>query len=120
MFGLPGETIDTMEETIKLATQLKLDYAKVTLATPFPGTVLYAELQAKGRIKSQDWSAYNFHTPSKVYNHDNLDWDIMQKYYEKFYKKYYFRPSYLIRRLIRDIKTGNLFTDMYYAFKTFI
>ena len=44
----------------------------------------------------------------------------MQEYYEKFYKKYYFRPSYLIRRLVRDIKTGNLFSDMYYAFKTFI
>jgi len=120
MFGLPGETVETMEETIKLATQLKLDYAKVTLATPFPGTALYAELQAKGRIKSQEWSAYNFHTPSKVYDHDNLDWDVMQEYYEKFYKKYYFRPSYLIRRLVRDIKTGNLFSDMYYAFKTFI
>ena len=120
MFGLPGETEETMEETIKLATDLNLDYAKVTLATPFPGTALYAEMKAKGKLKINDWSAYNFHTPSKVYDYDNLSWETMQKYYEKFYRKYYFRPKYLVGRFIRDVKTGNLFSDLYYAFKTFI
>jgi len=120
MFGLPGETEDTMKETIKFATDLNPDYAKVTLATPFPGTGFYAQMKGEGRLKSSDWSAYNFHTPSKVYDHPNLSWDLMQSYYEKFYKKFYFRPKYLIERLIRDIKTGNVFSDLYYAFKTFV
>tara|TARA_Y100000310_G_scaffold342413_1_gene445579 strand:+ start:7049 stop:8536 length:1488 start_codon:yes stop_codon:yes gene_type:complete len=120
MFGLPGETEETMNETIELAKKLDLDYAKVTLATPFPGTGFYGEVMAQGRLRSKDWSAYNFHTPSRVWEHENLRWDTMQKYYNKFYKKYYFRPSYLIKRLIRDIKTGNIISDIQTAFQTFV
>jgi len=120
MFGLPNETLETINQTIQLAIKLNPDYAKVTLATPFPGTAFYAEMQTQGRIKTRDWSAYNFHTPSKVYDHPNLEWKTMEKYYERFYKKFYFRPKYLIGRLIRDIKTGNIISDIESAFKTFI
>jgi len=120
MFGLPEETEETMKETIQLAKDLDLDYAKVTLATPFPGTRFYSEMLSQKRLKSKDWSAYNFHTPSKVYDHPNLSWEIMQKYYDKFYREFYFRPKYLIRRFIRDIKTGNIFSDIKYSFQTFV
>jgi anaerobic magnesium-protoporphyrin IX monomethyl ester cyclase len=119
MFGLPGETEETMKETIKFAIDLNPAYAKVTLATPFPGTGFYAQMQTEGRLKSTDWSAYNFHTPSKVYDHPELSWEKMDKYYKLFYKKFYFRPKYLTNRLIRDLRTGNIFSDLKEAYLTF-
>ena len=119
MFGLPNETVETMEETIKFACNLGLDYAKVTLATPYPGTKFFIDMQNENRIHSKDWSAYNFHSPSKVWNHPNLDWKTLDHYYKKFYKKFYFRPNYLFRRLIRGIRRGDIFHDIYYALKTF-
>ena len=43
MFGLPGETEETMAQTLALALSLPLDIAQFYAATPFPGTALYDE-----------------------------------------------------------------------------
>lgn len=119
MIGLPGETIETMKKTIKFAQELNLDYAKCTILVPYPETAIYKQWSAEGRIKTKDWSKYNFHTASKVYDHPNLSWDILDEYYHKFYKEFYFRPKYLFKRFWRGIKTGELISDIYYAIKTF-
>lgn len=50
MFGLPGETLDTMQRTLDLAYELDPDSAQFTVATPFPGSRLYSELRESGRL----------------------------------------------------------------------
>jgi radical SAM superfamily enzyme YgiQ (UPF0313 family) len=47
MLGLPGDTEETMAETIRFACELELDQAMFSLTTPFPGTRLWDELVAK-------------------------------------------------------------------------
>ena len=47
MLGLPGDTEETMQETIRFASELKLDQAMFSLTTPFPGTRLWEELVAR-------------------------------------------------------------------------
>jgi len=47
MLGLPGDTEETMRQTIEFAAELDLDDAMFSLTTPFPGTRLWAELVAK-------------------------------------------------------------------------
>lgn len=47
MLGLPGDTEETMEQTIRFASELDLDDAMFSLTTPFPGTRLWDELCAK-------------------------------------------------------------------------
>ncbi len=120
MFGLPGETKETMDKTIEFAKKLDSDYAKFTITVPYPSTPLFYEWDEKGYIKTKDWSKYNFHTASKVYNHPNLDWDTLEKYYHKAYLRFYFRPSYIAKKIVKGIKEGRLLTDIYYAIKTFI
>jgi radical SAM superfamily enzyme YgiQ (UPF0313 family) len=44
MLGLPGDTEETMEQTIQFASELELDEAMFSLTTPFPGTRLWDEL----------------------------------------------------------------------------
>lgn len=44
MLGLPGDTEETMEQTIQFAAELDLDEAMFSLTTPFPGTRLWDEL----------------------------------------------------------------------------
>jgi len=62
VLGLPGETKDTMRDTIELAKSLDLDYAQFSIATPYPGTDLYDQCKSKGYLKSEDlsklWVAY--------------------------------------------------------------
>lgn len=120
MLGLPGETIETMNQTIKFAKELDPDYAKFTITVPFPSTKLFEEWEKKGLIKTKDWSRYNFHTASKVYDHPNIDWKTLEKYYNLAHIQFYFRPKYMAKRFIKDLKEGLLLKDIYYAFKTFI
>jgi anaerobic magnesium-protoporphyrin IX monomethyl ester cyclase len=116
MIGLPGETEETIKQTIDLAVDLDLDLSKVSIAIPLPGTRLFEEWAAEGRIKTFDWEKYNFHSKT-IYDHPNLDTPTILKYYNLFYRRVYLRPRYLWRRLWRGVKTGDLFFDAYYFLK---
>jgi len=119
MMGLPEDTIQTMNQTIDFACKLGLDYAKATILLPLPSTPLFEDFEKRRIIKTKDWSRYNFHTASKVYDHPNLDWKTLQKYYNKFHKKFYFRLSYISQRLFRSIKKGEILDDIKMAITTF-
>src|SRR6202034_3362218 len=43
ILGLPGETKETIEETIRFATDVNPHTIQVSLAAPYPGTELYRE-----------------------------------------------------------------------------
>ncbi len=43
ILGLPGETKDTIEETIRFATEINPHTIQVSLAAPYPGTFLYKQ-----------------------------------------------------------------------------
>ena len=119
MMGLPEDTVKTMNQTIDFACKLGLDYAKATILLPLPSTPLFEDFEKRGIIKTKDWSRYNFHTASKVYDHPNLSWKTLEKYYDKFHKRFYFRPSYIANRLFRSIKKGEIFDDIKMAITTF-
>ncbi len=55
ILGYPGETSDTILNTIRFATSIPLDYLSFTLPYPLPGTALYERV--KGRI-TREWAAH--------------------------------------------------------------
>ena len=120
MLGLPEDTLETMKKTINFACSLDLDYAKATILVPLPSTKVFEEFEQKGLLKTKDWSKYNFHEPSHVYNHPTLSWPILEKYYDRFHKKFYFRPSYMLKTFIKSVKKKQLFDNLKTAFNTFI
>lgn len=112
MMGLPGDTEETMRRSIRFARSLPLTYAKASMTLPFPSSALYRQIEKDGRILSQDWRMYNFHSTSEVWKHENLDWDTIKKYYSLFHRKFYFRLSYIWKRFWRDIRMGQLWDDI--------
>ena len=103
LMGLPGETEQTLQQTIDYARSLELDFVKYNLAVPMPGTPLH-ELW-KDRMKVADWSQYNFHVPPReLYDHPNLDWDTLEAYLRKGYRRFYLRPGYLLRQAARLLR----------------
>jgi hopanoid biosynthesis associated radical SAM protein HpnJ len=48
IMGLPGETKETIEETIRYATQINPHTIQVSLAAPYPGTFLYRQAVENG------------------------------------------------------------------------
>ncbi len=119
IFGLAGETEESMKKTIQFAKTLPLSIAKFDICIPYPGTAYYRELSDKGQILSRDWSNYVVHQIEKpLFKHENLDWPVIGHYYKRAFREYYLRPSYILRRFWRDIKRGDLFYDLWYFLKS--
>ncbi|MCK5434488.1 MAG: cobalamin-dependent protein, partial [Dehalococcoidales bacterium] len=58
MIGSPGESPETIRQTIDLAKKLKLDFAQFAVTIPFPGTMLY-DLYLDGRKDNNiSWESF--------------------------------------------------------------
>jgi radical SAM superfamily enzyme YgiQ (UPF0313 family) len=69
MMGLPGDTVETMKQSIRFAQSLPLTYAKASMTLPFPSSALYRQISKDGRILSEDWRMYNFHSTYSTTTH---------------------------------------------------
>ncbi|MFB3889700.1 MAG: radical SAM protein [Candidatus Bathyarchaeia archaeon] len=53
--GYPGETDGTVLDTVRLASELPLDYLSFTLPYPIPGTALHERVKDNGGVVVDDW-----------------------------------------------------------------
>lgn len=91
IFGLPGETEKTMEETLALALKLPLDIAQFYVAAPFPGTKLYDEALRNNWFKNR---ASQFYSQSDAaLELPGLPAERVNAFRRYAYKKYYARPQ---------------------------
>lgn len=95
IIGHPTETVETIDKTIKLACNLKLDDIVVTINTPIPGSQQYAEAEQYGAIDKTNWAEFNFWRPVFVPN--GLTKEIILEKHREIYRKFYFRPHILFR-----------------------
>jgi len=58
-FGLPEETAQTIADTIEYAKKLNPTSVQFSLATPFPGTRFYDEMDKKGYILDKNWDNFD-------------------------------------------------------------
>lgn len=58
-FGLPGETWETVRETIAFARRMSPDSLQYSINTPFPGSKYYRMLEEEGTLLTHDWSKYD-------------------------------------------------------------
>ncbi len=58
VFGLDGDDKDIFKRTVEFVNQAAIDLPRFSIATPFPGTPLYKQLDAEGRILTRDWAYY--------------------------------------------------------------
>jgi radical SAM superfamily enzyme YgiQ (UPF0313 family) len=59
MIGLPGDTKQTIEETLKFAISLGTESFQVSIATPFPGTEFYEMVKKNNWLITDDFSRYD-------------------------------------------------------------
>ena len=55
LFGYPHDTADTFAEAVRFAVREKMFIAAFNHLVPFPGTPLYDELEAEGRLSHERW-----------------------------------------------------------------
>ena len=54
ILGLPGETRETIEETIRFAAEINPHTIQVSLAAPYPGTFLYKQAKENGWLDTNN------------------------------------------------------------------
>jgi len=65
MLGYPGETRETIKDTIGLATSLDIDHPSFSIVTPFPGTQLYDNCKERDLLRTDNWEEYNYIHPRR-------------------------------------------------------
>ncbi len=100
VIGLPGETHDTVKETIRFAKRVNPDYVNFHIATPFPGTDLYDEAYENGWLLSEDWADYE-EEGSAVMEAGELTADELEAAQRRAMRSFYLRPSRLWQELRR-------------------
>ncbi len=66
MFGIPGETRESVEKTVRLAKKLNPESVQFSIMTPLPGTKIYDELLQCGHLKVSDWEQLDGYFTSVV------------------------------------------------------
>ena len=94
ILGLPGETRETIEETIRFATEINPHTIQVSLAAPYPGTFLYDQAVREGWLDAEHAELVDdsgvqvapLHYPHLTHS------EIFDSV-ETFYRRFYFRSG---------------------------
>ena len=93
ILGLPGETRETIQETLEFAKEVNPHTIQVSLAAPYPGTFLYKQAKENGWFAEDTDLLTDDGTQIAPLNYPHLGHTEIFNSVEDFYKKFYFRPS---------------------------
>jgi radical SAM superfamily enzyme YgiQ (UPF0313 family) len=101
--GLPGETHETVRQTLRYISELALDTIQIYAATPYPGTEFFEWAEKMGVITVKDWSKYVGEDSEQtcIISYPNLDGAEILNYVNIAYKNFYFSPNNAVKLLLK-------------------
>jgi radical SAM superfamily enzyme YgiQ (UPF0313 family) len=94
VFGMDDDDADVFRRTVDWAIEHGVTTATFHIQTPYPGTKLFARLEAQGRIVTRDWDLYD--TRHVVYHPARLTPRALKEGYDWAYRAFY-RWSSIVR-----------------------
>ena len=99
IFGYPGETLRTMQQTTEYAIELDPDFANFYPAVPYPGTALHEKCAREGLLgpAANDWSRmeYSYY----LLRGNGLDEGVVMQAINRAKRRFFLRPAYMRRHL---------------------
>ena len=92
--GFPGETPETVQETVDWACAIRPHTAQFQVMIPFYGTPFWDMLQAKGWLKDQ------------APHYPGLSWEEMEASAKKAYRRFYLSLPYALEVLRHPVDQG--------------
>lgn len=96
IFGLPDDTLESMQETLDMAKELNTEFANFYCAMAYPGSQLYNIALKEGWELPKSWTGYSQHSydiqplPSK-----HLSAKDILKFRDDAFHEYFENPKYL-------------------------
>ena len=92
--GLPGETKETIQETIQFAKEINPHTLQVSLAAPYPGTFLHKQATENGWLNEAEAELIDESgVQIAPLHYPHLSHTEIFESVEEFYRKFYFRGS---------------------------
>jgi anaerobic magnesium-protoporphyrin IX monomethyl ester cyclase len=109
ILGYPGETKETLQESLELIRKVEPDDVWLCIATPYPGTELRAIVERNGWKMSDDYKKYN--TLNPIFEDPLLPLKDIAQMRKNFYNKFY-TPKYILRQAVKGYVKGNLYSKV--------
>lgn len=113
IFGFIGETKETLEETIRFALKIELDYFQQSFLTPYPGSEIYNDIEKYGEF-DKDLEKMNNMTINFIPK--DLTKEDLKYYSSKAFKSFYLRPKIILYQLMKNIKNLKRLRKAFIAF----
>jgi hopanoid biosynthesis associated radical SAM protein HpnJ len=111
ILGLPGETKETIQETIQFAKDINPHSLQVSIAAPYPGTALYAQAKEQGWLPDDDASLVDERgVQSAVLEYPELTRTEIFDSVDAFYRKFYFRAGKIAEMVSEMVRDRDMFT----------
>lgn len=105
IMGLPGETPETIEETMRYAIELDPYSIQVSLVAPYPGTEIYEQGTREGWIVREGDLLVRDGIQNGAISYEGLSREDIFEAVERFYRRFYLRPRpimRIIKEMLRD------------------
>lgn len=99
IIGLPGETKETIKETVDFIKEIDPFYTQFCFSTPFPNTEMYAYYEKNNFLLTKDWSRYFPLASEPVIRTESLTEEELKDLRAKAYASILMRPMYLLRQV---------------------
>ncbi|MFH1237784.1 MAG: radical SAM protein, partial [Candidatus Aenigmatarchaeota archaeon] len=121
ILGLPGDTKETIRETIEFAKELNPDTAQFYPLMVYPGTEAYDWAKASGNLVSEDYSKWitkaGLHTTT--ISRPDMSAEELVKLCDQARNEYYIRNKYILSKLSQVITDPREFARIAKSFRTF-
>lgn len=87
VFGMDGDGPDVFPRTVEWAVRQGIETATFHVLTPYPGTALFRELEARGRLRHRDWDLYD--TRHAVFEPIGMTAADLEAGYRRAYREFY-------------------------------
>jgi radical SAM superfamily enzyme YgiQ (UPF0313 family) len=105
IIGYPGETVETLKETLDFIRRAEPDDVYISLACPYPQTEFYDIVKENGWKLSTDWSRFDNITP--VFENPSMPAKTMIETRRKVFNQFY-SPSYILRQSLKRTHCSRL------------
>ncbi|HSM12649.1 MAG TPA: radical SAM protein [Thermoanaerobaculia bacterium] len=99
VFGFDSDDAGVFDRTLEWIEENRLECATFHILTPYPGTPLFRQLEAEGRLLHRDWSRYD--TGHVVFRPRRMSVEELERGYRDCYRELFSHGS-IWRRRPRD------------------